>query len=127
MKTFITCKALFLCLLFPLLGNAQLVTITGNITNQSTGEFLGSVNIFESNSGIGTISNFDGFFSLMLKPGNAEFLITYAGYKDFSKKLVLRKDTTITVALMPVDDLKIKEKVPENKKVNEKTAIARIK
>lgn len=127
MKTFLTFKALFICFLFPLIGNGQLVTVTGNISNQTTGEFLGSVNIYESNSVIGTISNIDGFFSLMLKSGNAEFLITHEGFKDFSKKLVLIKDTTITVGLIPVDDLKTKEKVPENKKVNEKTTIARIK
>lgn len=127
MKTFLTCNVLFLFFIFPLLGSGQLVTITGNITNQTTGDFLGSVNILESNSGIGTISNIDGFFSLMLNPGNTEFLITHEGFKNYSQKMILKNDTSITVALIPVLDLKIKQKANESKKVNEKTVIARIK
>jgi len=56
---------------------------------------------FESFSGIGTITNVSGFFSLMLKPGNAEFVIKNAGYKDLSKKMVLHADTTFTLSLAP--------------------------
>jgi len=37
----------------------------------------------------------------MLKPGNAEFVIKNAGYKDLSKKMILDADTTFTLSLAP--------------------------
>ena len=115
MKTILFLQIILLFLIFPLCGNGQLVVVTGNIVNQSNGNFLESVNVLESISGIGTITNIHGFFSLMLKPGKAEFVITQNGFKDFSKKMTLKNDTTITVSLVPVFNLKSKQKDSENK------------
>lgn len=120
MKTFLSFKIIFLCLLLPFIGSGQFVIVTGNIINQKTGNMLESVNILESNSGIGTISNIDGFYSLMLKPGNSDFVITLEGFKDFSKKMILKKDTTLAVSLTPVFNLKSKQKDDEKPKAVEK-------
>jgi hypothetical protein len=116
MKTFLTFNIFLFCFLFPFIGNGQFVIVTGNIMNQKTGNFLAGVNVLESNSGIGTISNMNGFFSLMLKPGNTEIKITLEGFKDFSQKLNLKSDTTLLVSLIPVLNPKIKQKESESQK-----------
>jgi hypothetical protein len=107
-------------MMLPFFGNTQLIVVTGNIINEKTGFEIGNVNIFESLSGIGTITNVSGFFSLMLKPGNAEFVITHEGYKDLSKKMVLSADTTLTLSLVPKVNTKSKHKDSEHQKTAEK-------
>lgn len=107
-------------MVLPFLGSAQLIVITGNVINEKTGGTLENVGIFESFSGIGTITNVSGFFSLMLKPGNAEFVITHSGYKDLSKKMILRADTTLTLSLIPQINPKLKSKETEPQKTAEK-------
>jgi hypothetical protein len=121
MKTIFAFHLYLICMLFPMYGNAQLLLITGNIINEKTGIALENVNILESNSGIGTITNLSGFFSLMLKPGNVELLISHEGFQNFSKKLVLKSDTTFTVELLPVLNLKSKPKETEPQKTADKS------
>lgn len=121
MKTIFAFHLYLICMLFPMYGNAQFLLITGNIINEKTGNALENVNILESNSGIGTITNLSGFFSLMLNPGSVELLISHEGFQNFSKKLVLKSDTTLTVALLPVLNLKSKTKETEPQKTAEKS------
>ncbi len=121
MKTIFAFHLYLICMLFPMYGNAQFLLITGNIINEKTGIALENVNILESNSGIGTITNLSGFFSLMLKPGSVELLISHEGFQNFSKKLVLKSDTTLTVVLHPVLNLKSKTKETEPQKTAEKS------
>jgi hypothetical protein len=121
MKTILSCHLLVFCVFLPILANAQLVLVTGNILNEKTGIALENVNILESYSGIGTITNMSGFFSLMLKQGNAEMVITLNGFTDLSKKLVLNNDTTLSFSLTPVLNIKTKPKDTEHQKTAEKT------
>jgi hypothetical protein len=121
MKTFYPYTVLLFLTILALTGNAQLVVVTGSINNEKTGNTIENVNIFESFSGIGTITNVSGFFSLMLKPGNAEFVITHAGFKDFSKKMVLSTDTTFTISIIPLVNQKTKSRDAEHQKTAEKT------
>lgn len=121
MKTIITLHFYLLCLLFPAIGNAQFFRVTGNIVNEKTGNAIESVNILESKSGIGTITNLSGFFSLMLKPGNAEIVISHAGFQNYTRKLDIKSDTTLTVSLVPVLNLKSKNKETEPQKTAIKT------
>jgi hypothetical protein len=120
MKTIFALNLLLLCVLLPEAGSAQLILFTGNIFNENTGNALENVNIFESNSGIGTITNLSGFFSLMLKPGNTEIVISHDGFQKFAKKLVLKNDTSMTVSLVPVFNLKSKSKETESQKTADK-------
>lgn len=120
MKTFLPYTLLFLCMILPFLGNTQLIIVTGSIINERTGSAIENVNIFETFSGIGTITNVSGFFSLMLKPGSAEFVITHAGFKDLSKKMVIHADTTLTFSLVPQINQKSKTKEAEHQKTAEK-------
>jgi hypothetical protein len=107
-------------MILPFLGNTQLIIVTGSIINERTGSAIENVNIFETFSGIGTITNVSGFFSLMLKPGSAEFVITHAGFKDLSKKMVIHADTTLTFSLVPQINQKSKTKEAEHQKTAEK-------
>lgn len=121
MKTIVSYHLFLLCMLLPMLGNAQLILVTGSIINEKTGNALENVSILESFSGIGTITNLSGFFSLMLKPGNAEIVISREGFNDFSQKMILSGDTALTVSLVPLLNLKSKPKDTENQKTAEKT------
>jgi hypothetical protein len=120
MKTILSYPLLIFCMFLPALGNAQLILVTGSIINEKTGAALENVNILEAYTGIGTITNISGFFSLMLKPGNAEIVVTYDGFKDLSKKMVLNSDTTLTVSLAPLLNLKTKPKDSEQQKTADK-------
>ncbi len=116
MKTILICNLFLFYLVLSIPGYAQLVLVTGNVINEKTGSALENVNILESFSGIGTITNLTGYFSLMLKPGNTEIVITHDGFKEFSKKMVIKNDTVITVSLMQLVNIKSKSKVAEHQK-----------
>lgn len=120
MKTMVSYHLFLLCMLLPVFGNDQLVLVTGNIIDEKTQNALQNVSILESNSGIGTITNINGFFSLMLNKGNAEIVVSHDGFKDFSKKLVLKADTALTVSLVPLLNLKSKTKDADHQKTAEK-------
>jgi len=125
MKTIVSYHLFLLCMCLPLIGSAQLVLITGNIINEKTGNYLENVSILESVSGIGTITNMSGYFSLMLKPGNVEIVISHDGFKEFSKKMVLKADTSLIVSLVPLLNVKTKTKDTEHQKTAEKTESGR--
>jgi len=125
MKTIFALNLYVICLLFPMFGNAQLIQFTGNIINESTGNAIETVSIFESFSGIGTITNMNGFFSLMLQKGTAEIVISKDGFKNFSQKMVLKADTTINVSLAPVMNIKSKTKETETQKTADKIEMVR--
>ena len=119
MRTYLFLNAFVLFLFMPFFGNGQLVILTGKITNQKTGNSLQSVNVLETKSGIGTISNLDGSYSLMLKPGTAKLLITREGFKEFSSNMILINDTSVNVVLTPITDIKSKDKVLEARETAE--------
>jgi hypothetical protein len=101
MKTNLTAHLLFCVMLLPVLGEAQLVTISGKVKNSISGDMLENVTVFELSSNIGTITNENGFFKLALTKGVREIKITDEGFKEFSQQIVLKNDTTLTVKLVP--------------------------
>ena len=96
--------------ILPFTTNGQFAVIKGTITNEKSGNTLENVNLLETLSGIGTISNSTGEFRLMLNPGDAELLITLDGYKNVTKQIKLVNDTTINIQLEPQMNLKIRQK-----------------
>lgn len=73
---------LFALLLFGISSFAQ-TTITGTITDQTSGSPLQGVSIKVKNSNVGTYSGSDGTFSISA-PQDAILLISYVGYADQS-------------------------------------------
>ena len=119
MKTTLTLYTFLFFLILPSLGNAQLVLVTGTVLSQNSGKLLQGVNIFESRSGIGTITNLSGFFSLMLKPGNAEIVFSYKGFTELTRTIEVKKDTTLNINMVPVEHLKSDQKEVEHQNTAE--------
>lgn len=102
----------FALLLFIIPGNswAQLVTVSGYVNNGTNGQAMKNVSIFETNSGIGTISNEYGFYKLTLEKGILNLNITDNGFTPYSQKLEIISDTTLRVKLQPKLNIKTKQK-----------------
>ncbi|NDW08578.1 TonB-dependent receptor [Dysgonomonas sp. 520] len=89
---FITLLLLFFCL--PMV--AQNVTVSGTVTDASDSESLIGVSVVVKGTSIGTITDFDGKYSLAV-PSNSELVFSYLGYTD--KVVKVGNQTTINVKL----------------------------
>ncbi len=103
-----------LFLLATFYASAQTYTISGFISDKSSGEKLISATIYDANTLKGTISNDYGFFSLSLPKGKVRFTVSYVGYAAYSQEIDLSKNTKLNVDL--VQSLELEEViVTENK------------
>lgn len=103
-------------------------TISGTITDVSSGESLIGATVQEMRSKKGTVSNTYGFYSLTLPAGDsATIVIHYIGYQPFSQTVLLRENTTINVALETQSVLKEVE-ITANRyeRVEERAQLGRI-
>ena len=110
MKTILTAHFLFYFILLPVLSSAQLVTISGNVTNSKSGEALQNVSIFESASNTGTITNQSGFFKLVISGGELKFSFTDKNFETYVKEIELKNDTTFSIKLKPKVQVKNQHK-----------------
>lgn len=69
----------FAALLVTATGFAQQKTITGKVTDSQSGEPLPGVTIVIKGTTVGTITNFDGIYSLSAEPGQT-LAFSYIGY-----------------------------------------------
>lgn len=85
----------FFCLLALCLqyATAQNATITGKVVDASTGEPLIAATIRAGD--IGTVSSFDGAYSLELEAGAYALTFQYVGYKAFSQDVKLAAGETL--------------------------------
>jgi len=93
-----------------LLGNfamAQQSVLSGKVTDSSSGESLPGVSIVVEGTTIGTITNFDGNFTLNVNKGNA-VIFSFVGYK--SQRVVVGDQTKLSIALV-VDNEELDEVV----------------
>ena len=74
-------------------------TISGTVTDVSSGETLIGATIFDSISGKGTTTNAYGFFSLNLPNSKVALKISFVGYRPQTYNLTLTKDTVLNVRL----------------------------
>ncbi len=74
---------------------SQKHTISGFVTDQKTGERLTGVNIYESGSLKGTITNVYGFYSITLPEDSIKLVCSYVGYQAIEKSFYLNNDTII--------------------------------
>ena len=92
---------LILCILCSLGAMAQKKSITGVITD-GAGESIIGASVVEVGTTNGTITNFDGEFSLTIATG-AKFTVSYIGYKsqtitvgaENTYNIVLKEDTEV--------------------------------
>lgn len=74
-------------------------TISGFVSDFSTGEHLIGANIVDQQSHRGTVSNEYGFFSLTLPAGSIQIGISYLGYQIWDKKIELQSSLQIEAEL----------------------------
>jgi outer membrane cobalamin receptor len=81
-------------------AHAQRYTISGSVSDASSGESLIGASIYNIRSLQGTTANSYGFYSISLPPDSVELRISYVGYEQQIVRLFLSKDTTINFALV---------------------------
>jgi CarboxypepD_reg-like domain/TonB-dependent Receptor Plug Domain len=109
---------IFFC--FPLLINAQKITLSGRVVESGSNEALINANVFVMNQGRGTQTNQYGYFSLTIPEGNQEIKFSYSGYAPFILKKDFTKDTILSIKLQSIqlnEVVVISEKAKEDKPV----------
>ena len=91
MKTPLTFFLFTIICLVPFTGFSQFISLTGKITSEKDGKILENADVLECSSKTGTISDKDGFYKLILTPGNVDLLVSNEGFADYSQKLFLKE------------------------------------
>lgn len=81
--------------------DARKVTVSGFISDSSSGECLIGAAVYDSLSASGTVSNNYGFYSLTLESGDVSLAYSYIGYESFKSDFLLDRDTVVNVKLTP--------------------------
>lgn len=79
-------------------AQAQVVNLTGKVTDQSNGEPLPGVTIVIKGTTYGMITDFDGNYSMQVSSG-ALVVFSYVGYK--TQEILVGSVTNLNVALVP--------------------------
>ena len=74
-------------------------TISGHIRDKGSGESLIGATVMVADSGIGTVSNSYGFYSLTLPQGMYNLNFSFIGFGNFTTPIELNKDMTLDVTL----------------------------
>ena len=101
MKRFV----LSLILLVPIAAAAQSHTISGTITDASSGETLIGATVMDLRSGKGCVTNPYGRYSLTLRRDSVDLRVQYVGYEPQHFKFVLDGNRQISVKLKPTVQL----------------------
>ena len=90
---------IFIFLLSTNVYSQKKFTISGYVQEESSGENLIGVTIYDSKNRQGTSTNQYGFYSLTLDKGEYEINYSFIGMKTISKKINLNKDYRINISL----------------------------
>lgn len=99
---------LLFTLLLQVSGLAQKVTLSGYITDKSTGENLFNCGLYVKEINKTIYTNDYGFYSVTLEQGMYTIRVVYASYKSFESQLDLKKDTRLNIAMLP-DEIVMQE------------------
>ncbi len=105
--------------LFPFFTQAQYITVSGYVTNFLTGKAIENVNVFESHSGIGTITDKNGFFKLILKKSDMNISFAQNGFKSILQNYYGSKDTTLNIQMEPLKWMNLSDKPELHTKADE--------
>ena len=103
-KIVIIFAALLCCTCTVALAQKKTATISGYITDESSGETLiGAGALVESGTGknTGAVTNVYGYYTLTVPKGKSTFLYSYLGYETVTREINLQKDTVVNVILTP--------------------------
>ncbi|MBN2485077.1 MAG: TonB-dependent receptor [Bacteroidales bacterium] len=80
-------------------------TLSGIVSDSSNSEFLIGASVYIKETGIGTLSNNYGFFSLKLPAGIYTIESSYLGYSIESRQIELNRNIKWNLKLVPVNSL----------------------
>jgi hypothetical protein len=88
------------------------LNISGKITDKQTGEKIEFANVGIEGKNIGTISNDEGEFTLLVpsKLANKDLVVSYIGYKPFKINILNIKNNLLDIQLIP-ENIEIEEVV----------------
>ncbi len=93
---------LIFLLLAPLVmgGFAQSGIFSGRVVDGQDGESLVGANIYvKKDMSIGVVTDFNGYFSLMVPAGTHEFTISYTGMKSINRTVTIAPDSTVFIEI----------------------------
>lgn len=105
---------------FATVGKAQKVTISGQISETSSGEGLIGATVLVVGEGMGTATNAYGFYSLTLPAGQHTFQFNYLGFETVEKSLIINEDMTVNIELSEKSDVLKEAVINASKKVENK-------
>jgi hypothetical protein len=98
------------------------VTVSGQVFDAETGEFLIGANIIDVNTGKGVSTNNYGFFSLNINSGNSfDIQVSFLGYKVTHLNQYPGKDSIVHIYLVPERILLKDVIIAPSEKLQEKT------
>lgn len=77
------------------------LTISGYLTDKTSGEQLVGANVYLFDKSKGTQTNEHGFYSFTMNKGTKRIYFSYLGYKQEVREIFLQKDTIVGIELMP--------------------------
>ncbi|HRW86744.1 MAG TPA: TonB-dependent receptor, partial [Bacteroidales bacterium] len=94
--------SLIILTILPLLASGQQkYTLSGSVSDASTGEDLTGATVMVAGSNKGTATNSYGFYSLSLPEGDRTIRVSFIGYDAFETKIHLNKDVSLNIELEP--------------------------
>lgn len=90
------------CILLTQFVFAQQGIITGQVTNEKTGETLPGINIFIPEKGTGTTTNIDGTYQISLESGAYTLQFSFIGYEkqEITVSVIANETQTININLL---------------------------
>ena len=93
-------------ILIPCIVGAKNPTISGYVLDIQTGERLIGATVVDKRSGVGTVTNVNGFYSLTLPSAEVLLQASYVGYDEGdSLSFTLRADTLVELSLVSTNVL----------------------
>lgn len=77
----------------------QRFTISGYVKDQQNGESLIGISVSKAGTGLGTVTNEFGFYSLTLPAGTHELQFSYVGYASMKRSVSLTGNITMDIKL----------------------------
>ena len=77
-------------------GTTAKYTLSGFLTDKSSGEVLIGANIYIQGTTVGTMTNGYGFYSLTLGSADYPVVFSYVGYKEVVKRVNMTEDTRLS-------------------------------
>lgn len=93
---------LFFVLSFSFIAQSQ-ITISGKVIDSASREPLQGASVFAQNTTQGTVTGTGGEFSLQLKSGGYELIVSYTGYITQQVRITDNKDQRIEIVLIKED------------------------